>query len=101
MSSAAIPRISSFKAAGMDSGFLTRPDCSSARPETVPIHRPPVESVSKQVMLSLGKPSREVKTLHLFPEYATRPLGVPNHIVPSELSTIEVMVFDRKPSAVV
>src|ERR1700739_2700493 len=100
MLSPAIPRISSRNDEGKESGFLIWPDCSRARPETVPIHRVPVESVSKKVTLSLGNPSRDVKTLHMFLEYATRPLGVPNHIVPSGLSAIAVMVFDGKPFAV-
>jgi len=99
MLSAAIPRISSLKTEGMDSGFLIRPDRSRVRPETVPIHRESVESVSKQVMLSLGYPSRDVKTLHLFLENMARPLGVPNHIVPSGPSAIEETVFDGKPFA--
>src|SRR5579864_7593387 len=100
MLSAAMPRISSRKDEGMESGFLIRPDRSTARPETVPIHKVFVESASKLVTLSLGNPSRDVKTLHLFPENLTRPFGVPNHIVPSGLSAIEVMVFEGKPFAV-
>src|ERR1700758_3839412 len=100
MLSSASPRISSRKDDGTESGVLIWPDCSRARPETVPAHNVPVESASKQVMLSLGNPSREVKTLHLFLEYATRPFGVPNHIVPSGPSAIEMMVFDGKPFAV-
>src|SRR5579864_2039170 len=97
MLSPAIPRISSRKAEGIELGFLIWPDCSTARPETVPTHTVPVESASRQVTLSLGKPLRDVKTLHLFLEYEARPFGVPNHIVPSGLSSIEVIVFDGKP----
>src|ERR1700720_1428789 len=100
MLSPAIPRISSRKDEGMGSGFLIWPDRSTARPDTVPIHKVFVESASRQVMLSLGNPSRDVKTLHLFLANATSPFGVPSHIVPSGPSSIEVMVFDGNPFAV-
>ena len=52
-------------------------------------------------MFSQRKPSRALYTRQRPCDNAFKPLGVANHIVPSELSRIEAIVFDDSPFAVV
>src|SRR5215831_15186324 len=63
-------------------------------PLSVPIHTEPFASSERQFTLPGGKPSMLLYWAQVPFEIELRPFAVPNHIVPSELSRIQVTALE-------
>src|SRR5580698_464688 len=77
------------------------PFLSDTKPSAVPIHRVPVESISRQFTSGERKPSATEYVRHAPLSMWLKPPGVPNHIDPSPPSAMEEIVFDGRPLVVV